>query len=745
VLAKIKVNGIVQGVGFRPFIYRIASHLNLKGYVLNLGDAGVEIEVEGSKEEIEKFIEFLKDKKPPLAKIDEIKVKWADERKYKRFEIRKSKEEKREGISIIPPDISICQECIEDMEKQERRRNYFFTTCTNCGPRFTIIKKLPYDRCNTTMDEFEMCEECYAEYTNPSNRRYHAQTIACKNCGPQIFLKWDEKIFEGEEAIWKATNLLNNGKIVAIKGIGGYHLACLADEKGRAVRKLRSILGRPQKPFALMARDIKMIEGIAFINDKEKDMLLSYIKPIVLLEKKEELPYVAPGLHNYGVMLPYTGLHFLLFKKISCPLVMTSANLPGRPIIYSEEEIENIGVDAILFYNRKIWQRCDDSIVKFIGKQPVLIRRSRGFVPTAIKIDGATNILATGAEENVVACLLKDGHAFLSQYIGHLQHLETFEFFKEAINHLAGLISFTPEAIACDLHPNFLTTKFAEEMAEEKNLPLFRVQHHHAHVAKVMAEHSLKEAIGIAIDGFGYGNDGMAWGGEILYSNIAEYERLCHLQYHAMPGGDAATKYPLRMLAGILGKEVEDFLIERSKVFPYGEKEVEVILKQARNAKIKTSSCGRLLDAIAALLDICHVMHYEGEAAMKLESVARKGKDVLHIKPVIKGNVIETRYLLQQIFENRNKIRKEDLAYSAEEYIANSLAMAAIQKAEEMGIKNIVVAGGCAYNEHITLRIKEKVEKEGMNFFINKLLPCGDGGISFGQAAVASMLIGNKN
>jgi hydrogenase maturation protein HypF len=739
VLARIKVNGIVQGVGFRPFVYRVASQLNLKGYVLNLGDAGVEIEVEGNKEEIEKFIEFLKDKRPPLAKIDEIKVEWRKDKKYKKFEIKKSKEEKKNGTSIIPPDISICQECIEDMEKQERRRNYFFTTCTNCGPRFTIIKKLPYDRNNTTMDEFEMCEECYKEYTDPLNRRYHAQTIACKDCGPQIFLKYEGKIIEGEEAIWKAANLLNNGKIVAIKGIGGYHLACLADGECKAVKRLRGILGRPQKPFALMAKDIEMVEEIAFINDKEKNMLLSYIKPIVLLEKRKELPYVAPGLHNYGIMLPYTGLHFLLFKKIDFPLVMTSANLPGRPIIYSEEEIENIGVDAILFYNRRIWQRCDDSIVKFIGEQPVLIRRSRGFVPSAIKINFKTaNIMATGAEENVVACLLKDGYAFMSQYIGHVVHLETFEFFKEAVNHLVGLINFEADAIACDLHPNFLTTKYAEEMAKEKNLPLFKVQHHHAHIAKVIAEYGLKEAIGIAIDGFGYGDDGMAWGGEILYSDLVDYKRLCHLQYHAMPGGDAATKYPLRMLAGILGKEAEEFLIERSGAFPYGEKEVEIVLKQARNAKIKTSSCGRLLDAIAALLDICHKMHYEGEPAMKLESVARKGENTMHIESVIKNNVIETKEMVQQIFENKEKENKVNLAYSAEEYIANSLAMAAIEKAEEMGIKSIVIAGGCAYNEHITLRIKEKVEMEGMKFFIGKLLPCGDGGISFGQAIVAN-------
>lgn len=737
-LAHIKVNGIVQGVGFRPFVYRLAKKLNLKGYVLNLGDAGVEIEVEGDKKTIEIFIKKLKEEKPPLAEINEIKVEYRKEKGYEDFIIRKSKDAKGRNTSIIPPDISICNECIEDMEKQKRRKNYFFTTCTNCGPRFTIIKRLPYDRSNTTMDEFEMCEECKKEYTNPLDRRYHAQTIACKRCGPKIFLEYKNEIFEGEEAIWKSSALLKEGKIIAIKGIGGYHIACIATEEGKEVKRLRKILGRQQKPFALMAKDLQMVKKIAYVSKEEEKILSSYIKPIVLLNKKIELPYVAPGLHNYGIMLPYTGLHILLFKEIDSPLVMTSANYPGLPIIYDEEEIKGMKVDAILFYNRKIWQRCDDSIMRRVAGKNLLIRRSRGFVPTAIKVAMKTrDILAVGAEENVTACFLLNQHAFLTQHIGHVQHLENLEFLKKAIEHFSNLLNFSIEAIACDLHPAFLTTRYAEEIAEEKDIEIFRIQHHHAHVAKAMAEYGLEEAIGIAIDGFGYGSDAKAWGGEILFSNIAEYERLGHLQYHKMPGGDKATQYPIRMLAGILGNEIADFICEREYVFPHGKNEIEVILKQVEKEKLLTSSCGRLLDAISSLLDICHKMDYEGEPAMKLESVARKGKDVLQLEPIIKGNVIETKYLVEQIYENL-RLKKEDLAYSAQEYIAKALATLAMQKADEYGIKNIVIAGGCAYNEHLTTKIKEMLEKNGYKFFINEKVPCGDGGISFGQAVVAN-------
>ncbi|MBC7080672.1 MAG: carbamoyltransferase HypF [Thermoplasmatales archaeon] len=731
-LARIIVQGVVQGVGFRPFVYRIAKICGLNGYVLNLGQAGVEIEVEGEKEKIDEFILLLKEKKPPMAKIDSIKIKYGKEKNYRTFEIKKSKGEGK-GLSSLPPDIAICDECVSDIEKDERRKNYFFTTCTNCGPRFTITRKLPYDRTNTTMDEFEMCEECRKEYKNPADRRFHAQTNACKKCGPKIFLKGDKIVEKGEKAIWVACKMLLDGKIVAIKGLGGYHLSCVAKEN--AVKRLRKLLGRDEKPFALMVKDEKMAEEICYLKKEEREILKSYIHPILLLEKKKELPYVAPGLHNYGVMLPYTGLHHLLFKKVDHPLIMTSANLPGKPIIKDDWEIMKIGADFILYYNRKIYQRSDDSIVKFIGKRPVLIRRSRGYTPVPINLKfKVKNILALGAEENVTACFLKDKYAFLTQHIGNLTHYETFEFLKETIEHFSKILKFKPDGIACDLHPDFITTRYAEELAE--NIPVFKIQHHHAHTAKAMEENNLDEAIGIAIDGFGYGEDRNAWGGEVIYSTIDEYKRLGHLRYYPMPGGDLATKYPLRMLCGILGEKIKDFVYERKKFFPHGEEEIEIIFRQ-RKGSIKTSSCGRVLDAISALLDVCHVMRYEGEPAMKLESLARRGNNVLEIEPVIKNGIIETKEIFVNILDNIKK-RKEDLAYSAEQYLADSFASLAIEKADEVGTKNIVIAGGCAYNEHIVTEIEKRVIKEGYRFFINTLVPCGDGGISFGQAVIAN-------
>ena len=737
VRAKIKVNGIVQGVGFRPFVYRIASRLGLKGYVLNLGDAGVEIEVEGEKRLIEQFLILLREQSPPLSIIDELQVHYDGDKQYHTFEIRKSRMEKRRGTSVIPPDIAICDECIGDMEREGRRHNYFFTTCTNCGPRFTIIERLPYDRCNTTMKPFDMCDDCHEEYTNPLDRRYHAQTIACTNCGPRVFLQQKKGTLEGEGAVWTAADLLLSGAILALKGVGGYHLSCVAE--GDAVARLRRLLGRPSKPFAIMAKDMSMVEEIAVVGSEEKNLLESSIRPIVLLEKRQELPGVAPGLHNYGVMLPYTGLHVMLFKKIDRPLVMTSANLPGRPIMHTEQEISHIGADAILFYDREIHQRCDDSIMRVVGGEPLLIRRSRGFVPMAIEVTRpAAHIMALGAEENVTACLLTGRHAFLTQYVGHVQAPETREFLQQALAHMTALTDFTPEAMACDMHPHFFTTQHAQELAASRTIPLVQVQHHHAHIAAVMAEYGLQEAVGIAMDGFGYGDDGHAWGGEVMYATLSSYERLAHLQYHSLPGGDLATRYPLRMLAGILGDGAGEFLMERAHAFPHGEREAEVVLKMSKHAGLQTSSCGRLLDAVAAMLDLCHVMHYEGEPAMRLESLAKRGKNILELEPSVAHGVIETKTMVQHLFEHMGKERKEDLAYSAEEYVARALAEAALVNAENLGISSVAVAGGCAYNEHITMRIKEMVSQAGMQFYISRKVPCGDGGVSFGQAVVAS-------
>ncbi|MEA2053910.1 MAG: carbamoyltransferase HypF [Candidatus Thermoplasmatota archaeon] len=750
--AKIIVNGVVQGVGFRPFIYRIAFSNKLKGYVLNLGDAGVEIVVEGSKERIENFINDIERKKPPLANIDSMDVKWGKEEVFKTFEIRKSSEDVKNGTaSIIPPDVGICDECIEEMnDRNNRRYNYFFTTCTNCGPRYTVIKKLPYDRPNTTMDEFPMCNDCRAEYTDVADRRYHAQTIACETCGPQVYLLdgMGNNLKSGREAIWKAALLLMNKKIIAVKGNGGFHIACSAFYPD-AIKKLREILGRENKPFAIMANGIDMVKNIAFIDDKEKEMLTSYIKPIVVLEKKKKMEMVAPGLHNVGIMLPYTGLHVMLFQKCPHPLIMTSANVPGEPIVYKNKEaIKKFGgrVDYFLLYDRKIAHRCDDTVVRFVDGKPVLLRRSRGYVPAPVKLSFNTkDVLALGAELNVTSCILANGRAFLSPYIGNTTKHDTIQFLEEETRHLLKLTNARPEAVAHDTHPQFSTTKMAMEFGDEYSAPVIGVQHHHAHIAGLMGEFGVNETVGIAIDGIGYGEDGNIWGGEVLHCSFSDYERVGHLEEQYMIGGDLATKYPLRMVASILpsGSELDDFLYTREKSFPYGKKEIEILLKQVKKKEgIKTTSCGRILDAVAALLDIRNVRTYEGEPAMRLESYATGGKSEA-INPKIEWGdvpVLNTSYMLNKIWDGRKKNTK-NLAFSAEEYLAKGLAEIAVEYAIREHIATVGVAGGCAYNEHMVKVIRKEVESRDIKFLRNEKLPAGDGGISFGQALVANAKI----
>jgi hydrogenase maturation protein HypF len=746
--AEIRVTGIVQGVGFRPFIYRLAIANALRGHVLNLGDAGVEVVVEGDENAIKKFISEMKSKRPPLASIENIDIVWKKSEGLKTFEIKKSSDKMggREP-SVIPPDIGICDDCIKEITDPENRRyNYFFTTCTNCGPRYTAIKKLPYDRRNTTMDEFPMCEKCHEEYTNPADRRYHAQTVACSECGPQVYLLDGEgrKVESGSRAIWKAGELLMNKKIIAIKGNGGFHLSCSAFYPD-VIKRLRVALGRMQKPFALMAGSIEGIKSIAHVSKEEEMALTSYIKPIVVLEKEREMEEVAPELHNVGIMLPYTGLHVMIFQRCSHPIVMTSANMPGEPIIYrNEEAIKKLRgkVDYFLVYDRKIAHRCDDSVVRFVDGNLSLIRRSRGYVPSPVKLPfGTGNVLAFGAEMNVTSCVLSEGKAFLSPYIGNTTKFDTMQFLEEETEHMLSLTNVKPDVVAHDLHPHFATTKMAEEFGREHGIPSVSVQHHHAHTVSVMGEHGIGEAVGIAIDGVGYGGDGKIWGGEILHCYPDRYERIGHLEEQIMVGGDLATTYPLRMAAGVLyGEEdFEEFLYEHEEKFPHGKEEISVVLKQAKDGRgISTTSCGRILDAASALLGICTRRTYEGEPAMKLESHAIGGRS-LGIVPEIEWgekSVLSTSYLLKWLWRNR-KMNSKNLAFSVEEYIAEGLAEIAVDYAKREHVKSVAVSGGCAYNEHIVKAIRRKVEASSLIFLLNEKVPAGDGGVSFGQAIVA--------
>jgi hydrogenase maturation protein HypF len=751
--AEIKVSGIVQGVGFRPFIYRTAVKNRLTGYVRNRGDAGVEIVIEGAENNVKHFINELENNKPPLARIYNIAAEYFEDRdEFEEFTILKSSEDVEFSGSVIPPDVSICNECLKEMrDSKNRRHDYFFTTCTDCGPRYTTIRTLPYDRPNTTMQEFPMCPTCQKEYTNPLDRRFHAQTIACQQCGPSVYLASNRgETLDSEDPIREAGRLLEKGYIVAVKGNGGFHVAC-ATTRDKPIARLRKVKHRREKPFAIMTRDLATVKTFAEVSPKEAELLTSYIKPIILLNKTENYylsDLVAPSLHNVGVMLPYTGLHFMLFDTVKEPaFVMTSANAPNEPIVVDNDEaVEKLGstVDFFLFHNRMIAQRCDDSVVRLHENRDLsIIRRSRGYAPEPIQLKRKADrcVLGLGAEENVTACILLGDRAFVSQHVGDVENVETLEFLKNTVSHLIRLTNAKIDIVACDLHPKFATTRLAYELGESFGCQVVQVQHHHAHLAALMAEHNLGELVGIVCDGFGYSSDGSAWGGEILLGFEGGFERLGHLQAQPMVGGDLATIYPLRMATGMLYGfvDVREWLLGYSDRFPHGEEEVEAIIKQLeKGVAFKTSSCGRVLDAVSALLGVCYERTFEGEPAMKLESMAVRGKDVLGLEPKIDRNTVNTSFLLNAIFNNRKKYSITDLAYSAEAYLAKSLAELAASEAKRLDIKAIGFSGGVAYNEHVTKTLRQRVEENGIKFVAHRLIPAGDAGTSAGQTIVAN-------
>ena len=751
---EIKVKGIVQGVGFRPFVYRLAVAHGLVGFVRNRGDATVEIIVEGEQNHVTQFVADLRSKKPPLTRIYDMKIKYSKSQgRFDKFTIIKSTERAELSGSVIPPDVAICEECLKELKDPANpRHEYFFMTCTDCGPRYTIIERLPYDRPNTTMCDFEMCDFCKGEYENPLNRRFHAQTVACPKCGPKANLTTnDGRPLDEGDPIGKAGELLEEGYIIAIKGNGGFHVAT-ATTNATPIERLRKIKHRSQKPFAILARDLETTRTIAEVSAEEERLLTSHIRPIVLLNKNENYylsDLIAPKLHNVGVMLPYTGLHVMLFNKVKEPaFIMTSANPPNEPIVTDNEEaLEKLGniVDYFLFHNRTIAHRCDDSVVRMHGCNLTLIRRSRGYAPEPIHLAKTmkTCALGVGAEQNATACILLGDKAFISQHVGDVENIETLEFLRNTINHLIKLTSSKIEIVACDLHPKFSTTKLASELGTELKCQVVRVQHHHAHIAALMGEHNISSMIGIACDGFGHGDDGKAWGGEILHCDATGFKRLGHLQEQPMLGGDLATRYPVRMAAGILHQTVgiADWLLTNSANLPHGRAEAEMILKQLEKGQVtsKTTSCGRILDAISAVLGICNERTYEGEPAMKLESTAIKGKDVLKLEPKLEGNVLNTTLLVKEVFEQRNKFSTADLAYSAQAYLARGLAQLAVEQAKQLGIKHVGFSGGVAYNMHIATVMRKVVEKNGLEFFVHKKLPAGDGCISFGQAFAASL------
>jgi hydrogenase maturation protein HypF len=747
---RLLVKGIVQGVGFRPFVCRIATSNRLVGFVRNLGDAGVEIMVEGAQDSISRFMTQLQTQQPPTCRIHQIDATHPLETgEFNEFRILESDGTRVHAGSVIPPDIAICDNCLRELrDERDRRHDYFFITCTDCGPRYTIIDALPYDRPRTTMWDFEMCTGCAREYKDPSNRRFHAQTVACADCGPAAILRHDGRTIDSVDPIREAGRLLERGQILAIKGNGGYHLAS-STRLTEPIVRLRKTKFRLQKPLAVMAKDLEAARSFAEVASAEAEMMRSFVRPIVLLQKRPDFDLseqIAPGLHNIGVMLPYTGLHSMLFDETSeRAFVMTSANPPNEPIIKDDEEaFARLGdiVDYFLVHNRRISQRCDDSVVRLLDGTATMLRRSRGYAPAPISVavpkDACT--LGVGGELNVTSCLIYQGRAYMTQHIGDVETLQTFEFQKEATRHILMLTGCKPDIVGRDLHPLFNTTRFADEIAQELRMRVVPVQHHYAHVAGLMAEHNVDEIVGICCDGYGYGDDGSAWGGEIIFADHNGYKRVRHLEPQPMIGGDLATKYPLRMAAGILRRQpgIADWLLERRGQFRHGEEEINTLLKQVHSTNMMTTSCGRVLDGISAILGLCYERTYEGEPAMKLESAALGGKDVLKLEPVLRGEVIETTSMVQEVFANIGRLGARDLAYSAQSYMARSLGKSAATVANELGLETIGFTGGVACNDAITHILRATVESEGFRFLVHKFVPPGDGGLSFGQAVVAA-------
>ena len=750
---KVNVTGIVQGVGFRPFVYRLAVRNGLVGYVRNRGDAGVEILLEGDEQGIQRFLRDLKEKKPPLAQIhDIITTKLTGKNEHAKFAIVKSSEETEFSGSVIPPDIAICGDCLRELrDPKDPRYEYFFITCTNCGPRFTIIERLPYDRENTTMREFPMCNFCQQEYSDPLNRRFHAQTVACPTCGPKAYLTTrDGTLIQHEDPVREAGRLLSEGAILAVKGYGGFHVAASAT-RDKPLQALRKTKHRKAKPFAIMARSLEAAKSFAEVTSKEEALLTSYARPIVLLNKRDAYglsTLVAPDLHNVGVMLPYTAMHYMLFDRVSdAAFVMTSANPPNQPIVKDNDEaLRTLGgtVDYFLFHNRRVAHRCDDSVLRVHGTRQSFIRRSRGYAPAPLMLKEKAErcVVGLGGELNNTACVLQANKAFISQHIGDVENVETRAFLQEATNHLIRLTNSRVDTVACDLHPKFTTTRLAEGLAEKNGWQLIQVQHHHAHVAALMMEHAVDALVGVVCDGYGYGVDGEAWGGEILLCTreSPEFKRLGHLEKQPLLGGDVATRYPLRVAAGILSKKmnIAGWLLKCSGHLLHGETEAKLVLQQLQKGVgvVETTSCGRVLDAVAAVLGVCYERTYEGEPAMKLESVAVKGKDALNLKPLINGSVLDTAEMLHEVFGNLGKVSIADLAYSAHAYLARGLASLAVEKALEQGVEAVGFSGGAASNQILANVMRRTVESAGLRFLVHEAVPPGDGGVSFGQAVV---------
>jgi hydrogenase maturation protein HypF len=748
----IDVAGIVQGVGFRPYIYRLAMERNLRGSVSN-SPSGVTIEVQGPAEAVDEFVRRLPVEAPALSRITDVRVHEAPCNGDCDFRIVAT----QRGApvrTLISPDVSICADCLRELfDPQDRRHVYPFINCTNCGPRFTIVRDIPYDRPYTSMADFRMCPACQAEYDDPLNRRFHAQPNACWECGPQVEF-WDRSghNITSRNAIAEAGAALAAGLVVAIKGLGGFHLAVDATNPA-AVALLRERKRRVEKPFAIMVPSLEAAARFCEVSQAAADALCSAQHPIVLLPKHPATGIaddVAPRNRYLGVFLPYTPMHHLLFAEGGFQaLVMTSGNLSEEPIaIDNHEAVERLQelADCFLVHNRAILLRCDDSVVRIVDGKPRQLRRSRGFVPVPVFLkEELPSILAVGGELKNTVCLTKGKHAFLSQHVGDLENLESFRFFEEAVEHLERILEIKPQVVAYDLHPGYFSTKWA---LAQRDVRLIGVQHHHAHIASCMAENHLEgEVIGFALDGTGYGTDGHIWGGEVLTAGFEDFQRVAHFDYVPMPGGDQAIREPWRMAVAYLFHHFgREFLKWKTPlVASLDPAQLEVVLRMIERGvnSPQTSSCGRLFDAVAALAGVRSRVNYEAQAAIELEmSMAETGDDSAYPIDLLlrEGTrIIDTQRTFELILMDLDvQVPLAAISRRFHNGLVNVFTQLAESIRAESALNRVCLSGGTFHNAYLLTRLQRRLERSKFEVFVHSEVPAGDGGLSLGQAMIAA-------
>lgn len=728
----ITISGVVQGVGFRPFIYNLAVRYKFDGVVFN-NSYGVQIELNTDEKTIQKFIDDIKKQKPPLSQIDNLSVKKIEKKSFDSFKIIKTKQSHQQKTKILP-DISICKECeMELKDPTNKRYKYPFITCTSCGPRWSIIKSLPYDRNNTSFDKFKMCQECQDEYNNPKDRRYHAQPIGCFSCGPVLNLRDKNKNIKTtqKDMITQTAKLIKDGFIVAIKGVGGYHLVCDATSD-KAVGLLRERKKRPHKPLAVMIKDINQAKKLSNINQKEQDMLLNKARPIVVLQKKQNKilsKYIADHIDKIGLFLPYSPVHILLLDILNSPIVATSANISGEPLCLNSKDIDKIDFiwDYCLEYNREIINSSDDSVVTFVDDQPIFYRVARGFAPISIKLPYKLdeNILTVGANQKSTISLAFDDMAVISPHIGDISTIKSIEHFKKNIKNLTNIYNFTPDTISCDKHPNYESTKYAIDIQKRKNININKVGHHYAHIRAVMIEKNItKKVLGVSWDGTGYGDDGKLWGGEFMVCDMVSSKRVCSLKAFKLIGGEKAIKEPARivlaMLFDIYGKEAMTIEHEAVRYFTPTQLNTFYLMWQKDINTPVSSSIGRLFDMVASICGLIHSVTYEGQSGAMTEKYFDKNITSSYSFD-IKDGYIDTIDMVKQM------LKQKDKTLTISKFYRTLVNM--IYEVYQKEPLPVVLGGGVFQNALLVKLIKEKIK----DTTISSILPPNDGSICLGQ------------